>query len=161
VEGFGGSNIKSRNEVAKMPSVNRSDLEFAFEFSSSDGDFDNHAYVCRESGKIYWVSSENPLMDDAPEDLEESDQYVLVPTKRDFDLGVRLVMRFAGQEMATEYDDISKIFRRKGAYSRFKKFLERKGKLDAWYKYQQQETQEALEQWCESEGLTLTDEESS
>ena len=37
-------------------SVNYNDLEMAFDFSSDSNIYDSYAYVCRKSGKIYYVS---------------------------------------------------------------------------------------------------------
>ena len=76
-----------------MPRVCLSDLQAAMEWASDDMS-DNEAYVCRETGKIYWVSEEPGLLDDeeeTPGDIDNIEKYLPVPDKRDLDLGTRLV----------------------------------------------------------------------
>jgi hypothetical protein len=47
------------------------------------------------------------------------------------------------------------MFRRRGAYRRFKDFLERKDLLETWYAYGDEQDAKALGKWCEAEGLSL------
>jgi len=82
-----------------MVAVEYEDLLLAFEFVSSSPPMENSAYVSLDTGQIYWVSSLNPIEDDAPDDLEESDRYIAIPHKNDLDLGQDLVFRFVAQEL--------------------------------------------------------------
>ncbi|MCK5351545.1 hypothetical protein KAJ77_03150, partial [bacterium] len=53
------------------------------------------------------------------------------------------------------YDDVLGIFRRKGAYGRFKGLLEQKGLLEEWYAFEEEKTRERLLRWCEENGVVL------
>lgn len=109
-----------------MTTVSLDDLDSAMEWVSS-GFMDNQAYVCRESGKIYWISGEPGVLDEEdeiPDDIDDLDKYVLVPSKRDLDLGSHLVFDFTVRYLPKHYDQVRDMFRRKGAYGRFKGLLE-------------------------------------
>ena len=80
-----------------------------------------------------------------------------MPDKWDLDLGSRLVFAFAEQVMPDDYDTVRDIFRRKGAYGRFKKFLGARGMLETWYDFEAKATESALRTWCEVYGIALTD----
>ena len=75
-----------------MATVNLDDLVSTLEWVSTDF-LDNQAYVCRDTGKIYWISGEAGVIDEEeiPGDIDDSDKYVPVPDKRDLDLGSYLV----------------------------------------------------------------------
>jgi hypothetical protein len=135
-----------------MVKVNYNDLFIAADFVSGGGGGAS-AYVCTETGAIHLVSSY--IGEEVPDDLETSDKYFAVPSKRELDLGFRLVLSFAADEMPDAYDEIGGIFRKKGAYGRFKDFLARKGALEKWYAYEEDATRAALRDWCEENGLEL------
>jgi len=139
-----------------MPIVSRDELENTLIWVSSDF-LDNEAYICRKTGKIHWISDDPGEMDDEeiPEDIHDSDQYLLVPNKRDLDLGNRLVFDFASQYLPQRYDDVRDMFRHKGAYRRFRILLEKKALVEEWYRYSNEREAKALADWCESEGLEL------
>ncbi len=140
-----------------MPTVSLDQLQNAMEWVS--GDFmDNEAYICRQTGKIYWVAGDPGMIDEeeeeeVPEDIHDADKYIAVPDKRDLDLGKQLAFDFTLQYLAERYDDVRDIFRAKGAYRRFKDILERKGLLEEWYRYSDERAAKALAEWCELEGL--------
>ncbi len=89
------------------------------------------------------------------EDIHNSDRYLPVPDKRDLDLGKQLAFDFAAQYLAQHYDDVRDMFRRQGAYRRFKDFLERKDMLEKWYVYSDEQVAKALGEWCEAAGLSV------
>ena len=121
------------------------DLELALEFNSS-GNYDNEVYLDNESGKIIYVSD---LVDEEPPiDLFENEKYALLPTKQDLDLGKSLALKFAHEKIPEHYNEVYSIFSSKGAYSRFKSLLERRGLLELWYKYEQEKSIEAIKEWC-------------
>ncbi len=140
-----------------MPTVKQSELEMAMDWLS--GKFgEDQAYICRKSGEIYWVPEDPDIVGeelDIPADIEDADKYVPVPDKRDLDLGVSLVLDFMAEHLPDSYDQVRSIFRRKGAYSRYKDLLDRKGKLQAWYDFECEHSARALAQWCKDEGLDL------
>jgi len=47
------------------------------------------------------------------------------------------------------------IFHRKGAYSRYKDLLERKGLLDEWYEYENERQKAALKEWCRENNIEI------
>ena len=140
-----------------MPTVMLDQLQNAMEWASSDF-LENEAYICRQTGKIYWIAGDPGMIDEEeeiPEDIHNNDRYLPVPDKRDLDLGSQLAFDFAARYLAQHYDDIRDMFRRQGAYRRFKDFLERKDMLEKWYAHSDEQTAKALGEWCETEGLSL------
>lgn len=121
--------------------------------ASESGHGEGAAYLDRTSGAIHWVGE--CIDEPPPDDLDDADRYLAVPGRRCFDLGRTLVMRFASERMPDAYDAVGQCFRSKGAYSRYKALLERKGKLDEWRAYEQQALEDALQEWAEDNGLVL------
>ncbi len=138
-----------------MPSVKYADLEFAMSFVSGGELLDARAYVSRGSGKIYWVSDEDAFEEDLPDDIDDPNQYAMVPDQRDLDLGKPLVLRFTAQAMPDEYAKINAMFRREGAYGRYKNFLSRHNLLEEWYKFEAAATRELLCEWAVEEGFDV------
>ncbi len=121
---------------------------------------EHHAYLGRESGKIYWHSEFSDLEevnDELPEDIEDEDKYIQLPSKRELDLGVPLVMDFVRQVLPRDFDDVSDMFDRRGAYGQFKQLLTRRRALQQWYDFEQQATERALREWCELNSIVLAD----
>ena len=118
-------------------------------------------FLCRESGKLYWryyeFSGLEQYNDELPADIEDEEKYIQLPDKKDLDLGVKLVMDVARQVLPQDADDISDMFRKRGAYSRFKQLLLRRGVLEQWYDFDQKATEVALRQWCEDNLVELSD----
>ena len=132
--------------------------ELASMGSSAYGE--HHAYLCRESGKIYWhseFSDLEELNDELPEDIEDEDKYIQLPSKRELDLGVPLVMEFVRQFLPRDFDDVSDMFDRRGAYGRFKQLLIRRRAPEQWYDFEQKATERALREWCELNSIVLAD----
>ncbi|MDW6024051.1 hypothetical protein SAZ10_20090 [Mesorhizobium sp. BAC0120] len=67
--------------------VDFTDLLLAFEFVSFDGSGVNRAYLCRETGKIYWKSQWDDDVEELPDDLGAPAKYLAIPDKRQLDLG--------------------------------------------------------------------------
>ncbi len=141
-----------------MPPVILSDLVLAFDFVSSSAPFERSAYICRDSGEIFWESDLIGDGEELPEDLGDPEHYIKIPHKNDLDLGKKLVLRFVSSEFPDSYDEVERIFRRKGAYSQYKTFLESRGLLEKWYKFEEAETDAALRQWAKDEELELYEE---
>jgi hypothetical protein len=83
----------------------------------------------QKSGEMYYVS-ELGDSDELPDDIDDDETYVSIPHKNDLDLGKRLVMDFVAEFCSEDLQKVHDIFRRKGAYSRYKELLETKGLLD-------------------------------
>lgn len=140
-----------------MPTVDLDELQGAVEWVSG-GSLTNEAHVCRETGHVYWVPDEletGDLGEDAPDDIDDSGKYVLVPNSHELDLGSKLAFEFAARYLADQYDEVRVLFRRKGAFGRFKVFLHQQNLLEEWYAFSEEQTRKALENWCESEGLEV------
>lgn len=129
----------------------------AFEWVSAAGPFENAAYVSREMGRIFWDTDAGDLEEELPDDVEEGTLYARVPHKHDLDLGQRLVFRFVEANIPDAYDQVRGYFSKRGAYARFKDFLERRGLLENWYSYQQRAYEVALREWAEAENLEVAE----
>jgi hypothetical protein len=136
-----------------------SDLLLALDFVSSDGGGMNEAFLCRRTGKIHWRSSDlDDQFEELPDDLEESDNYIAIPAKRQLDLGKPLVLAFAGEFMPNDYDKVYRIFGGRGAYRNFKMLLEEKGQLNEWNNFETQATERALRDWCKEHSIEIANE---
>jgi hypothetical protein len=107
----------------------------------------NRAVLCLDNGEIYY-HSENGDLDELDEDEFDCDNFVVIPHKNDLDLGQRLVFDFAEEHLADDLDRVQQIFSRRGAYRRFKDFLEQKDLLQDWYDFESQREEEALREWA-------------
>ncbi len=114
------------------------------------------AYVSRSTGKTFLVFEGGDNFD-LPDDLEDSDDYLPLPDKRDLDLGQRLVWDFVATRLPEDQDYINGLFRSRGAYRRYKDFLDRKGLLDEWYEYERARTETALQKWCRLHQIEISD----
>ena len=130
------------------------DILTAFEFAST-GDSDHSAYLCRKTGEMLWHSELSDELDELPEDIDDAEKYLALPDARDLDLGKPLVMRFAAEEFADHYDEVSAIFSHRGAYRRFRELLTREGALDKWYAFEAAAKEEALREWCAENGVEV------
>src|SRR6056297_3237558 len=111
-----------------MAKVSIIDIENAFDFVNFDNLSDNEAAVDRETGEIYFWSSD--LEEELPDDFDiESESLVLLPDKRDLDLGSKLAIDFAREFCPDDFEEIIAIFSHPGAYAHFKRLLERKNRL--------------------------------
>ena len=137
-----------------MP-VSFSEILDAFLFVSADATFGNSARVNRATGEVHWNSEWDSELFTQPEDIDDNEKYVDLPTPRDLDLGRPLVMRFAAERLDKRYDEIEAIFSRKGAWRRFKDYLARVGALDAWYEYENEAQEKALREWCAENAIEL------
>jgi hypothetical protein len=135
--------------------VSFSDLQLAFEFVSSGGMGENEAYLDRQSGKIYWHSEFGNNDEELPDDIDEK-KYIIIPDKRELDLGKPLVLDFARQFLPDDYDEVSHIFSRRGAYRRYKDLLVRRGALERWYDFSNKAEEAALREWCAENGIDLS-----
>jgi len=120
-------------------------------------------FVSSKTGKVYTLLGDEGLIDEDPEaenppDLETSDEYLSVPSKRELGLGRDLVFDFAEEFMPVDYDDVREIFSHAGAYRRFKDLVIRRKKLDAWGWYEEKRTYDALRAWCAKNGMEMTGE---
>ncbi|MER8576280.1 hypothetical protein NKH19_29445 [Mesorhizobium sp. M1338] len=118
-----------------MP-VSFKDILLAFEFVSSGGTGEHQAFLCKQSGTLYWHSEFTGDLDELPDDIDDSDKYAQIPDKKELDLGKPLALDFARQFLPDNVGDVQKIFSKRGAYARFKDLLQRRGALDRWYAFE-------------------------
>ncbi len=116
-----------------------SDLELAHMFADAAGTLGGGAYLDRETGAFHYIGDEWSGQDDPnaePEEFDLSDRYLRVPGKRELDLGTALVYDFAATRLPDDYDRVRDMFRHRGAYRRFKEFLEHQNLLESWHDYE-------------------------
>jgi hypothetical protein len=92
-----------------------------------------------------------------PEDIDDAGKYIQIPDKRELGLGKALALEFAEQRLPREFDEVQRIFRKKGAYARFKHLLERAGALEQWYEFEASAQEKALREWCEENSIEVSD----
>jgi len=138
----------------QMP-VNFQQLEDTLEFVDFNGGGYNEAFVCRQTGKIYWRSDVVDDLDVLPDDIEDTGKYVSVPSKRNLGLGKPLALDFARDHLPNDYADVRDIFDRRGAFGKFEALLRRRGAMERWYKFRNEATLAALREWCEDNGLDV------
>jgi len=132
------------------------DLESAYEFVNCGAPCEHGAYISKETGKIYYQSDYiDEEEEELPEDIDDGGKYIAVPHKNDLDLGRELVYDFVTEYLPDEYDKVRDFFSHRGAYGRFRDFLENLDMLQAWHDYENRRIQDALRQWCKDNGNPL------
>nr|VFK15689.1 MAG: Uncharacterised protein family (UPF0158) [Candidatus Kentron sp. LPFa] len=137
-----------------------SDIEDAMMFVSFGGYGENIALLDKSTGKIYYRSSDYGDVDEFeefPEDGYDPDIHIAIPHKNDLDLGRDLVFEFVERFIPDDYGRVDEIFRKQGAYSRYKDLLDSKGILQKWYDFENQREQLALLAWCEENKIDVSD----
>ena len=133
----------------------------AFEFVGMSGSLgDQHAFLCRRTGKIYChseFSDVEELNDELPDDIEDDEKYIAIPDKRELDLGKPLVLDFAREFLPNDFDEVRYIFGKRGAYRKFRALLARRNAVDRWYEFESKATEQALRNWCELNSITVVD----
>jgi len=145
--------MKSANSTVQ---IKFADLLFAFEFVSSAAPFENSAYINSDTGEIFIISDALDEENDVPDDLDVSGKYIAVPDKQVLNLGSKLVFSFMAAELPDDYDTVAVFFRKRGAYSRFKNFLESRNMLEQWYAFEENATEQALNRWCQEHDIRTT-----
>jgi len=132
------------------------DIDDALIFVSMEEMFMNSAYLCRKTGQIFYTS-EMGDSDELPDDIYENDQYVSIPHKNDLGLGKALVLDFTAAYMPDDLAEVYSIFRRRGAYAKFKRLLDDREMLEEWYLFEAQRQEKALREWCRENKIEITD----
>ncbi len=130
------------------------DIENAFLFVSMDQKFLHNAYLCKETGQIFYTS-ELGDSDELPDDIDDTEKYITIPHKNDLELGRALVFEFTSEYIPDDMDRIYAFFRSRGAYSRYKDFLNGIGLLDKWYKFEEERQTAALKEWCQDNCIEI------
>jgi len=130
------------------------DIELAFAYVSSSQPLINSAYISKTTEQIYY-HSEMYDSDEFPEDFYEKHDYIEIPHRNDLDLGQLLVWQFVNKEIPGLTDKIRGLFSMRGAYSRYKSFLEEIGLLKKWHEFEDTKTKETLKEWCNENRIEI------
>jgi hypothetical protein len=131
--------------------IDLDELQHTVEFVSMG----KEAVLCRKTGKFFWLTDLEEDIEAWPDDADNEQKYLMIPDKKGLDLGKALVFEFTRQYLPNDFDEIRRIFSKRGAYARFKDLLERRRALDRWYDFENKATEKALREWCEANGLTI------
>lgn len=136
--------------------VDLDELELAMEWLWATRDSFTNSYACvsRHDGKVWWVGE--GVEEEPPEDIEDDDAYVAVPDKYDLDLGNDLAVRYAEDHLPKSVDKVEDFFRKRGAWSRFKSYLDSVGHLEKWFDYERAAVEKSLTEWAELNGFSVT-----
>ena len=139
-----------------MPvSVDWNELQHAFEFASLGQPGEHEAVLCRKTGKFFWQTDVEEDIEAWPDDADDEEKYLSIPHKKELDLGKPLVFEFARQFLPDEFNEVRRMFDRRGAYARFRDLLLRKKALDRWYDFEAKATEAALREWCDLNEITI------
>ncbi len=131
------------------------DVEGCYYYANAGLFGQNAAYISKVTGKTYWNSSMGVNEEELPDDIDFNDDYVMLPSKRDLDLDQYLVWKFIRMEAPEWEQQVRGIFRSRGAYARYRDFLESKDLIEKWYDFENKKEKEALVQWCEDNKISL------
>ena len=132
-----------------------SEVEDAFMYVASAMYGMNAAVLCKDTGKILYRSDMAGIDEIEDEDDLEWDHCIEIPHKNDLGLGRNLVFEFVEEYIPDDYERVRKMFRRSGAYSRYKALLERRGLLKEWYDIENTREERALRNWCKENDIDL------
>lgn len=132
------------------------DIVEAFDFVNFAPLYEHQAFLNKETGQVFWHTELGDDPEELPDDIDDA-KYISIPHKNELELGKNLAVMFDYQHLPRQADEVEAIFRRKGAYSRFKDLLASKGALDQWYEYEAQAQDKALRQWCEENQIKVPD----
>ena len=133
------------------------DIRDAFDFVSAANAGEHQAFLCLQSGKIYWQSELVDGFDELPDDVDDDDKYIAIPDQKELGLGKPLALDFAAEVLLDDFDEVRRIFSRRGAYAGFKALLARRGALDQWYAFEAQAVERELRDWCAENSIELMD----
>lgn len=133
-----------------------SDIELAFDFVNSAPMTANVAVICKETGEILYKSDYSDE-DEIPEEVYDREDCIEIPHKNDLDLGRNLVFEFVEQYLPGDFERVRQIFRRRGAYARYKDLIADRVFLEKWYDFEIARQTKTLKEWCEKNKITLID----
>ena len=95
--------------------VSLQDIREAFEFVCAGGGEEHQAFLCKQSGKIYYHSELcDDDLDSLPDDIDDGDKFLPIPDKRELDLGKLLALNFARQFLPGDFDEVRQFFSQRG-----------------------------------------------
>lgn len=135
-------------------SVSYDAIENAFLFVCMGQECLHNAYLCKKTGEIFYTSAMGDS-DELPEDIDDSEAYISIPRQSELHLGKELVSEYVSKHFPHERDRVEAFFTKRGAYSRFKDLLRKRGYLDTWYEFEEERRKNALKQWCAQHDIEL------
>jgi Uncharacterised protein family (UPF0158) len=132
--------------------VKFSDLEDAFEYVSFEGITEHAAYVRKDTGEILY-GADDMNEEEVPDDIDDEEKYLAIPSKRDLGLGRSLVFDFVEQFLPDDLDQVHRYFSRRGAYGNFKDLLAQRHAIEQWHKFENEAAQRALREWCSENSI--------
>jgi hypothetical protein len=134
-------------------------LLLALEFVNRGYLGQHQAFLCKESGKIYYYDDNaDPYADQGlPFDINDEEKYLAIPNKQQLDLSRSVALDFARQFLANDFDLVRRIFSKGGGYRKFKALLVRRRALDRWHEFETRAAQKALRQWCADSSVEIAD----
>ena len=138
-----------------MPSITYDDLEAALTWVSGSMQSDNAAYISKVTGRIFYASTSYDSDPELPSDCENEALYWSVPHKNELNLGRALAFRFVDERMPDQRDRVQDLFRKSGAYERYKDLLIRAYMLDEWFVYERQAIERTLTEWAKEQGIAI------
>ena len=132
-----------------------SEIENAFMYVASAMYGMNSAVLCKDTGKILYRSDMAGIDEIEDEDDLDWEQCIEIPHKNDLDLGRNLVFEFVEEYLPDDYGRVLQMFRRSGAYSRYKALMEKRGVLKKWYETENSREERALRKWCKENEIEL------
>lgn len=146
---------ENTDEILKSQKFN--EIHDSLMFVSAAGYGESSAILNKQTGKIYYRSELGDI--DEQEELSEEEYdstiHIEIPHKNDLELGRNLVFEFVDQFIPEDSNKVDQIFRKRGAYSKYKDFLESRGILQKWYDFENQREQLALLQWCKENEINF------
>ena len=124
------------------------DIIDAIHFISSDPALESEAFLSLCSGEIHYRSPYTEDFETVPDDIDDKTKYLSLPHKNDLDLGIALVFEFVAERCPSAEDEVRAMFRKRGAYSRFKDWAERHDLLNDWFRFEEEQTFKAVAEWC-------------
>ena len=95
--------------------VSWDDLLTAFQLSTFGLPGEHQAFLCKETGNIYWHSEFSDELDDLPDDIDDDEKYLPFPDKRELGLGKPLALEFTSEFLPNAVNEVRRIFSRKAA----------------------------------------------
>jgi hypothetical protein len=138
--------------------VKWSDLEMAFEFASLDEGYEHQAYLCKQTGKLFYRSELDNEEEELPNDIDDESKYLRIPDRKELGLGKPLVLDFARQFLPDDFEDVRAMFSHRGAYPRFKDLLAHRRAIDRWHAFENEMSEKALCEWCQMNSIELSEE---
>jgi Uncharacterised protein family (UPF0158) len=133
------------------------DILDAVEAVSSGHLGENSAWLCKQSGRIYWQFANDDEPEELPDDVDDGEKYIQIPDKRELDLGKPLALAFADEFLPEDFHKVRQIFSRRGAYGRFNDLLDYRRMRQQWFDYRDKAEMEAVRAWCAENSIEVVD----